>query len=193
MGSEGRRRFVSLDLFLGDPRQLHDLGVDPGFGIDRLVGGRELEHQALGPGEVHRAAQTVIDGAPNPDPVGAEAIAQGVKLFVALHIQSQVLHHARGHRSSGPGRVRDSVLAFDGVHLGPLNEGDVGIIHAQEGVEGLLDAVHPVEGTELHPAGLGEELDLRFDVLGGNRDVVETIRKTHVYLLPGRTRLLGQV
>ena len=46
-------------------------------------------------------------------------------------------------------------------------------------MEGVVHAMHPVERDQLGADDLGKELDLRLDVLGANREMMDSISKTH--------------
>lgn len=80
-------------------------------------------------------------------------------------------------RESGVGNPGDG---FDRGHLRSLHEGDRrAVTQAQEAVHGVRHAVHPVERDQLHAHDLGKELDLRLDVPGCDREMMDAVRKTH--------------
>jgi hypothetical protein len=54
-----------------------------------------------------------------------------------------------------------------------------GAAHLQKAVKGLLHAVHPVECDQFHPDHLAVELDLSLDVLGADRDVMNSVGQAH--------------
>ena len=53
------------------------------------------------------------------------------------------------------------------------------VAEAQEAMEGVIDPMHPVERDQFGADDLGKEFDLRLDVLGANREMMNSIGQTH--------------
>lgn len=112
LGNGDGRALVGVGLdepcepFLVDADRGDGLGIDPGARIDRLVGGRDLEGQALGSGEVDRAAEAVVDGSEHVHPPRPDAVADRDQGFVVVDVEGEVLEGARGGRLGRVARVR---------------------------------------------------------------------------------------
>ena len=105
-----------------DSCQCHHFGIDPGLGVDRAaLGGREFEHDSFRCGEIDRFAEAVIERAHDPVAVGADAVANGKQVFVAIDVEREMLHRTRRDVLRGVSGVGD---AFDRLDLG-----DVGVLH----------------------------------------------------------------
>src|SRR5262249_54092392 len=91
-----------------------------------------------------------------------------------------MLHDARrdvARRSAG---MRHAFLRFDLGDIRMLHESNRGAVaEFQEAVEGVVDPMHPVQRDQFRADDLGKELDLLLDVLGADREMVNSICQTH--------------
>src|SRR5262249_3963499 len=142
--------------------------------------GGELKHDTFRSREIDRFAETVINRPHDPVPVGAHPITHSEQLCFSINVKCDVLHHARGDWSSGPGGMGNALYWVDFTNLGSLNELHRRTIpHFDKTVEGIFHSVHPIKCDEFHPAHLCEEVDLLFDVLGADREVMNTVWQAH--------------
>src|SRR6266446_4531008 len=102
-------------------------------------------------------------------PMRAHAIANRKQVGLAVHVERQMLHDARRYRRGRPRRMGDALDALNFTDLWTLHEGKESFVHA----------VHPVERRQVHPDDLRVELDLALDVLGANREMMNSIWQTH--------------
>src|SRR5260370_28876418 len=113
-------------------------------------------------------------------PVRADAIANRDQVGVAVDVERQMLHRARRDVLCSVPGVRDALDWLNRRDLGMLHECDRrAVAHFHEAVEGVVDAMHPVERDQLHPDDLREVVDLLFDVLGTDSEVMDSIGQTH--------------
>jgi hypothetical protein len=69
---------------------------------------------------------------------------------------------------------------LDFTNLRSLDERDRGTVpHFDKTVKGIFHSVHPIERDEFHATHLREEIDLLFDVLRANSEVMNTVWQTH--------------
>ena len=76
-------------------------------------------------------------------------------------------------------RSRGGAFNLNFSDLRPLHESNRAVDHAHEVVKSLVHAVHSVERRQVHPDDLRIELDLALDVLGANREMMNSVWQTH--------------
>src|SRR2546430_11997115 len=107
-------------------------------------------------------------------------IAHGEQLGFGIDVEGDMLHYACSDRRCVPGCMRDSLDGLNFTNFGSLDEGDRGAVpQFDETVKGVFNPVHPIQGDEFHPAHLRAEINLLFDVLRANSEVMNTVRQAH--------------
>jgi hypothetical protein len=157
-----------LEFIASYTRERHDLRVNPRLFIDGApVGGTELERDALGRGHVDGFAETVIDWPYNTMTSGTYAVANRQQVSLGIHVQSNMLHRTGFIDGSFTGFR----LAVYGVWT--LDESKrASVAEPQKAMKRFCSSVHPVECAELSADHFGEELDLRLNVFGVDREMI---------------------
>src|ERR1700739_3158319 len=164
--------FQFLASYTSDP---HDLWINPRLFINAApIGGTELERDALGRGHVDGFAETVIDWPYDTMTGRAHAVAKRQQLLFGIHVQSHMLHRT-GFIDGGFARFRFAVYG-----VWALDESKrAGVAEPQKAMERFRCSMHPIERAELSADHFSEELDLRLNVLGVDREMINAVGYAH--------------
>eukprot|EP00515_Schizochytrium_aggregatum_P006685 CAMPEP_0202070582 /NCGR_PEP_ID=MMETSP0964-20121228/1255_1 /ASSEMBLY_ACC=CAM_ASM_000500 /TAXON_ID=4773 /ORGANISM="Schizochytrium aggregatum, Strain ATCC28209" /LENGTH=877 /DNA_ID=CAMNT_0048637465 /DNA_START=89 /DNA_END=2719 /DNA_ORIENTATION=+ len=148
----------------------------------------QLEVVAARVGEVARVDEVVIHDLANRDAVRLDLLAKRVQLLQALAAVGHVVVHPDRPRLEEARRVAA------GLWLLELHKGDfVAVASLQKAVLGAADAMHGVDGAELHTHGAFVEADGLLHVLADERDVVEAAGHARGALVAERGAVLARV
>ena len=115
----------------------------------------------------------MIDWTHDLNALGANAIPQREEVVERVGMQRDMLHGARRDRPGGVPRVGDAQRDLPGV-VWVLDECDIALTgELDEAVEGVLHAVHPVQGLDGTAHDVGPEGELCLHIAGRQCEMID--------------------
>ena len=180
-GLELRWTPVAIQLFGRNPGEVDNLWVYPGPAVNGLGRCGDLQAHVLGASEIDRVANTVIKRTEHRDTPRPDPVSHGQKVVECVHVERHVLHRSAGTGGAGATRMRHTNRSVDSGNIWRFHESDVTtVVHLHKPVPCALDTMHPVEGYQLASQYVVEERDLCLDVLGGDRQMMDSVVTRHL-------------